>query len=52
MSMKFYITFFDQNNQKQTVNVWADSSAKQDVIETFKQDYGSNYLEIVEIIKA
>ena len=52
MSIKFYITFLDKHNHQQTVDIWSDSSDTNEVIETFEQDYGSDYVKIVEIVKA
>lgn len=52
LSIKFYVTFKDKNEEEQTVDVWSDSSSYQEVIETFESDYGDDYLEIVEVVKA
>ena len=52
LSIKFYVTFKDKNQEEQTVDVWSDSSSYQEVIETFESDYGDDYLEIVEVVKA
>lgn len=52
MSMKFYITFLDHQNMQKTVDIWSDSSAREEIIETFEQDYGKNYSQIIEVVKA
>ena len=52
LSIKFYVTFKDKNEEEQTVDVWSDSSNYQEVIETFESDYGDDYVEIVEVVKA
>lgn len=46
------MTFKDKNQEEQTVDVWSDSSNYQEVIETFESDYGDDYVEIVEVVKA
>lgn len=34
------------------MDVWSDSSNYQEVIETFETDYGDDYVEIIEVVKA
>lgn len=52
LSIKFYVTFKDKHQQEQTVDVWSDSSDYKEVVETFESDYGDDYVEIVEVVKA
>lgn len=52
MAMKFYVYFFDVNNTQQKYSVWSDSSCHKEVIQTFEQDYGTHYSQIIEIQKA
>lgn len=52
MAIKFCITFFDMNNNQHRFYLWSDSSCEKEIIETFEQDYGTNYSKILDIKRA